>query len=434
MEIKPVSMKVCIWGAGEKGRRIFWHLEPENVLYFVDSDKNKIGSEYQGKKVISVEQYEAEFSSYFLIITHTEDIKKIEKRDKIKICNYFYLVDCPGELQEANVRNLLRNYIKEYLNSRTDYVLYGLTLYSILIDQWIYCQYGLHPGIIPHDGFCVHMLENVKKEFPSLNILEFKSINKREIKEICNVVYEELAELEDFSISDLYDCSDKITEYRNELITLYKDKHRGQKCFIVATGPSLKASDLDLISKNDVTSFSVNSIFKIFDKTQWRPTYYVIDDYKAIEKYEYVIDSVAKDAVFIGDTFWKEKVFDGNIYYHHIHHECYTNRLPKFSEDFAQKSYIGYTVVYSCIQLAAYMGFSEIYLIGTDCNYVIGSKNNYFWASSEKDMMNHEMDKIFMGYQAAKRYADAHGIKIWNATRGGNLEIFDRISIDEIFE
>lgn len=160
----------------------------------------------------------------------------------------------------------------------------------------------------------------------------------------------------------------------------------------------------------------------------------MIDDYKAIEKYEYVIDSVAKDAVFIGDTFWKEKVFDGNIYYHHIHHECYTNRLPKFSEDFAQKSYIGYTVVYSCIQLAAYMGFHEIYLIGTDCNYVIGSKNNYFWASSEKDMMNHEMDKIFMGYQAAKRYADAHGIKIWNATRGGNLEIFDRISIDEIFE
>ncbi len=434
MEIKPVSMKVCIWGAGEKGRRIFWHLEPENVLYFVDSDKNKIGSEYLGKKVISVEQYEAEFSSYFLIITHMEDIKKIEKRDKIKICNYFYLVDCPGELQEANVRNLLRNYIKEYLNSRTDYVLYGLTLYSILIDQWIYCQYGLHPSIIPHDGFCVHMLENVKKAFPSLNILEFESINKRKIKEICNVVYEGLAESEDFSISDLYDCSDKITEYRNELITLYKDKHRGQKCFIVATGPSLKASDLELINKNDVTSFSVNSIFKIFDKTQWRPTYYVIDDYKAIEKYEYVIDSVAKDAVFIGDTFWKEKVFDGNIYYHHIHHECYTNRLPKFSEDFAQKSYIGYTVVYSCIQLAAYMGFREIYLIGTDCNYVIGSKNNYFWASSEKDMMNHEMDKIFMGYQTAKRYADAHGIKIWNATRGGNLEIFDRISIEEIFE
>ena len=56
MEVKPVSMKVCIWGAGEKGRRIFWHLEPENVLYFVDSDKNKIGSEYLGKKVIGVGQ------------------------------------------------------------------------------------------------------------------------------------------------------------------------------------------------------------------------------------------------------------------------------------------------------------------------------------------------------------------------------------------
>lgn len=433
MERKPTKMKICVWGAGEKGWRIFQHLEPEDVLYFVDSDRDKIGSEYLGKEVISVEQYEKEFSSYFILITHMEDLREIEKRDQIKIRNYFYLLDCPGELQEANVRSLLKNYIVEYLSNRTDYVLYGLTLYSILIDRWIYCQYGLHPWIIPQNGFRIDMLENVKKEFPSLNIIEYENINKREINEICNVIYEGLEKSDNYSISDLYDCSDKITAYRNDLITIYKDKHKGQKCFIVATGPSLKSSDLDLIDKSGVVSFSVNSIFKIFEKTQWRPVYYVVDDYKAIEKYEDVIKTVAKDTVFVGDTHSEKKVYGANIYWHHIHHECYTDRLPKFSEDFAQKSYIGYTVVYSCIQLAVYMGFREIYLLGTDCNYVKGSKNNYFWASDEKDMINHEIDKIIMGYQSAKRYADAHGIKIWNATRGGNLEVFDRVRLEDVF-
>ncbi len=33
---------------------------------------------------------------------------------------------------------------------------------------------------------------------------------------------------------------------------------------------------------------------------------------------------------------------------------------------------------------------------------------------------------------AAKNYADSHGIKILNATRGGKLEVFERVNFDEI--
>lgn len=434
MKAKPTKVKICIWGAGERGKRIYRHLEPEDILYFVDSAKEKIGSSYLGKEIISVERYVREFSSCFILIAHMEDIKKIEKREKIKIQNYFYLSDCPGELQEPNIRDLLKKYIEGYLNSRIDYALYGITLYTILIDRWIYSLCGLHPPIIPQSGFDQGVLENVKREFPSLKIIRFNEINRRKIKEICNVIYDGLAEPGDILVSDLYDCSDKITEYRNSKITKYKNKHNGQRCVIVATGPSLCACDLDLVEKNKMVSFSVNSVFKIFDQTLWRPTYYVIDDYRAIQKYDDIMQTVSKDAVFIGDTFQKEKNYGRNAYLHHIHYESYLNRLPKFSEDFAQKSYLGYTVVYSCIQLAVYMGFRELYLLGTDCNYVMGSRNNYFWQSKEKDVMNHELDKIMMGYQSAKKYADGHGIKIWNATRGGNLEVFDRIRLEDVFD
>ena len=37
-----------------------------------------------------------------------------------------------------------------------------------------------------------------------------------------------------------------------------------------------------------------------------------------------------------------------------------------------------------------------------------------------------------LGYEAAKRYAEKNGIIIKNATRGGKLEVFERIDLDVI--
>ncbi len=435
MERKPTSMKICIWGAGDKGKRIFQHMEPEDILCFVDSDQKKTGSNYLGKKVICVEQYCKEFRDHFILLSHMERVEEIEKRMQVNIQNYFYLSDCPGELQEPNTRNLLKNYVETYLNDRSDYALYGFSLYSIFIDRWIYNLCGRHPYVILPKDADLPRKTDIQREFPSLNIINLEDAADHGVKEICNVMYQGLGPTNGYKITGLYDCSDKITEYRNEEIATYQNQFDGQSCFIVATGPSLRADDLELLRRNKCLSFSVNTIYKIYGQTKWRPDFYVADDYRAIEKYREVTEKVAQRAVFIGDTkqLTEQEKQCKDIYWHHIQHESYTDRFPKFSEDYARKCYLGYTVVYSCIQLAVYMGFREIYLLGTDCNYVMGSKNNYFWPSEEKDVFNHEMDKIFLGYQAAKKYADSHGIKIWNATRGGKLEIFERVSLEEVF-
>ncbi|MBQ4379398.1 MAG: hypothetical protein II821_09430 [Treponema sp.] len=34
---------------------------------------------------------------------------------------------------------------------------------------------------------------------------------------------------------------------------------------------------------------------------------------------------------------------------------------------------------------------------------------------------------------AAKRYADEHGVRILNATRGGKIEVFERVDFDSLF-
>ena len=84
------------------------------------------------------------------------------------------------------------------------------------------------------------------------------------------------------------------------------------------------------------------------------------------------------------------------------------------------------------IQLAVYMGFSTIYLLGVDCNYSKNSTQNYFFKDQRKDRYNHYVDRMVLAYRRAGEYARAHGVEIFNASRGGNLEEFERVCFDEI--
>ena len=112
----------------------------------------------------------------------------------------------------------------------------------------------------------------------------------------------------------------------------------------------------------------------------------------------------------------------------------FQGRRPKFSSNFAQKSYLGATVAFACLQLAVYMGFTEIYLLGIDCSYLKNSSGNYFYTQDTKDSQEHGTDYMVLAYQSAKEYADTHGIKILNATRGGELEVFKRADFDTLFD
>ena len=88
------------------------------------------------------------------------------------------------------------------------------------------------------------------------------------------------------------------------------------------------------------------------------------------------------------------------------------------------------------MQLAAYMGFKEIYLLGVDFSYGGQKKNEaYTHFYNEKKITSIGfVNLVTLAYQSAKQYADEHGLKIYNATRGGKLEIFERINFDDLFK
>lgn len=113
-----------------------------------------------------------------------------------------------------------------------------------------------------------------------------------------------------------------------------------------------------------------------------------------------------------------------------------TPKLP-FSQDCSQYIQAASTVTYTMIQLACYMGYNEIYLIGMDHTYanvtddkgVVIKKNKVRSHAFEDEKPEEVVANIsYMedAYRTARQYCEAHGVKIYNATIGGALEIFER--------
>lgn len=211
------------------------------------------------------------------------------------------------------------------------------------------------------------------------------------------------------------------------------------RCFIVGNGPSLTVSDLDALVSEDC--FASNQIFRLFGRTAWRPKYYAVQDvHGGIEE---EVDSVESPVVLVGDYYWR-KIGTSNpnaICYHAK--RVYGDKVP-FSEDVATRgAYDAFTVTYTLMQFAVYFGYTEIYLLGIDHSYrntirMDGSKvenaqaRNHFYEDSASHPVMANIEAMERAYVAAKRYADCHGIKIANATRGGCLEIFERVDLDSL--
>ena len=64
---------------------------------------------------------------------------------------------------------------------------------------------------------------------------------------------------------------------------------------------------------------------------------------------------------------------------YHMYDFIYTGKFfSKFSHDAHSFLYDGYSITYSLLQLAIYMGFKEIILLGCDSNYSIDQTKQHF--------------------------------------------------------
>ena len=422
--------------------RIFPHLNPDDVKAFIDADEKKIGYEYLGKVVISFQEYKKRYRHCYIIISVSHEDDVVSELEENGIYHYFLLSECPGELQESYPRDILKNFVTNHVEYNREYLIYGCTLYSLILSEWIEQKLGACVKIVPHIGVNARLLEQLKPQRPDDNLTSLADLDLNAIDEILVTVEEDLETARNYvsegtTVTNVYDCSDRIEVYYNPKIEKYKNIHNNKRCFIVATGPSLRMEDLDTLDAHKEICISLNSIWRAFGATKWRPQYYLAMDYRSIRDYQEIIEKEHIVCSFWGDTY---KGFDVAKYnernlLHHFVYEYSERKYPKFSEDFARKSYHGSTVTYNALQLAVYMGVKEIYLLGVDFSYGGQDRDTrygHFYKEEKLVSVGYEK-QVHLAYLSAKKYAEEHGIKIYNATRGGKLEVFERVDFDSLF-
>jgi len=241
----------------------------------------------------------------------------------------------------------------------------------------------------------------------------------------------------------VFNCKKKLRKMfgfsisKNDIRNL-KNKHKKERCFIIATGPSLKIEDIQLL-KDEVT-IGMNSLCKIFKELGWETTYYGVQDYEVYRLLEDEIGKIKNSSVLAADILNKRyKLRENYIQYplNLLNHSVTLNHPFNtfFSDDAYLTVFDGYTITYSLIQIAVYMGFKEIYLLGVDRNYSDKvDESNFINIGKIDNTYSQAGERMKFSYSMAKDYADKNNIKIINATRGGMLEVFPRVNLDVIVQ
>ncbi len=246
----------------------------------------------------------------------------------------------------------------------------------------------------------------------------------------------------------------------------FKDCHRGERLFIVGNAPGI--SLLNLLHLKDEETMVVSNFYLHKDFDHIKPKYYCFApfyyDHKGNDEFLHNwISEVFSHGQDISYFFAlrDKRIIDGikaaeekNIHYlalRMLQNEKYFNDI--FTEIDLTKTIMGVrSVPVMCLQIALYMGFSEIYLIGIEHSYLVTNEYHYFF--DKKDSMIEDTDPtvskdgkviipfreglvdtfyLWDEYKTLKRIAERKGIKIFNASVGGILDIFERVDYNSLF-
>lgn len=222
---------------------------------------------------------------------------------------------------------------------------------------------------------------------------------------------------------------------KSALLSL-RDKHKGSPMLVVGNGPSLNQTPLDKFA--GIPSVGMNKIDLIYPRTAWRPSVVVcLNNMVAKQHQNQFVDSSIPTFVA-----WKARWM---IQRKNRNHFSYFNSL--ISNNFSENALRGFgssaTVTYIALQMAYWMGANPVILFGVDHCFSysgengtyqkrVGEDQNHFdpryfqegvyWGTP--DLMQSERD-----YAIARRHFELGGREILDATIGGKLQVFEKISV-----
>jgi hypothetical protein len=228
--------------------------------------------------------------------------------------------------------------------------------------------------------------------------------------------------------------------YRKRLFK-YKDYHKGEDCFIIGNGPSI--GKMDLMNLNNFHLISLNKSHLLKEQFGLSFSYHVCVDDEILDQMLPIIESNSIGcSSFISQRDLRKPLKD----LPHIN-RLFTTELWSFYTDITMPISVGYTVTFVALQLAYFMGFKRIFLLGIDHSWKTayspnsliffeGDDDNHFHPEYSKGGMWHSPDKEGneASYSLAKHFYKNNGREIIDATVDGKLFIFPKMKFNEVLE
>jgi len=234
----------------------------------------------------------------------------------------------------------------------------------------------------------------------------------------------------------------------NRELARFKDKHKGKRMFIIGNGPSLNQTDLGLLC--DDISFGMNRISLIYPTTTWRPTYYIYCSTNVMSKFwgkAWIKDvceasQEKQTTCFIWRRFQSVLQYYGRLSNDVVWLDSMTENGvgsgKTFSVDIVQSIDKSGSTMIVPFQIAAYMGISQIFILGSDLGwkkavkqkvdpnhfdstYIAGINNGAWW---DAHMRKTHLD----AYESMKKLE----IEVYNASISTLLDVYPLVDYEEV--
>ena len=237
----------------------------------------------------------------------------------------------------------------------------------------------------------------------------------------------------------LWNASPSALQSRKNLLQA-KFAYEGRKAIIICNGPSLLRSDLTIIP-NDVFTFGLNKINLLFDKTSFRPSCIVSVNKYVIEQNKHYFRSSPLPLFLDSKAALANRIKASN----HRTLLFSSNSEPGFSTDPTYAIAQGSTVTFVAMQLAFYLGFRHVALIG--CDHYFNSQGQDHKLTNATKIDHDHFDPTYFSngmkwqlpsllgseesYIRAQRIYLKYNRNIYNCTEGGSLTLFKRLSLEK---
>lgn len=210
----------------------------------------------------------------------------------------------------------------------------------------------------------------------------------------------------------------------------------GCRCIVMGNGPSLRRMDLSLL--RDEFTFGLNRIYLLFDEIGFETSFLVSINRLMLYYYREEMASLHTFKIISWKYRGSMEANDKTVFL-----------APKPRYRMNGQVLEGYcpglgTVTNLALELAYFMGFSEVILIGVDFSFkekgvpnsavlLQGADQNHFSPNYYEpgvvwQLPDYEAQK--RGYSAAKRLFEGNGRRIVDATVGGKLQVFPKVDFE----